>query len=180
MKKLFLLRHAEAASASADGDKTRPLSDKGLSDAKALGAVMNRRAYTPDIALCSSALRTRQTLEAVLESFGESDIHTEYLESLYNAPPENIFRAVRDTDDRFESILVIAHNPGIHQLSASLVSDGPQSLLARMMSGMPPARLNVFECPCGSWMEFEERKNKLTDMLDPLDYNAPASPARWT
>lgn len=179
MKRLYLLRHAQALPSSPDGDKGRKLSPRGVEDAQALANMMAKFGYSPDVILCSSAVRTRETCQALLSALG--DIPVSLKDTLYNAPTDTLLGAAQDLDDAHAAALLLAHNPGIHDLAARLSSeDSNISHLGRLMEGYAPAALSVLDCPVESWADLAVYHNMLVDLQDPLDYNAPATPARWT
>lgn len=179
MKTLFLLRHASALSSGEEGgDKERKLAPQGEADARALGRAMAHKDYRPDYVLCSSAARTRQTLECALEAPG--DVQSDFQDVLYNGSAGDLLYAIRQGGGAADSLLVVGHNPGIHELAALLTGSGPQSLAARLAGGYRPGTLSVLKCDIESWDALQEGKNELADFLEPPDYNAPANPARWT
>lgn len=177
MKRLYLLRHAQANPSSDTGDKGRKLSPKGLDDAEKLGRMMVKKSYKPYVVLCSPSIRTRQTWEHI----GLVGMEDRFPERLYNAGSAAFLEELEELDDDVASVLLIAHNPGIHDFAARLASeDSPQTLMARLMEGFKPGALAVLDCPVESWLDIREEANKLVDFMDPMDYNAPVGPARWT
>ena len=82
MKRLYLLRHAQAQGSHLDGDYARELSDQGVLEASMLGEVMSARGYRPDFVFCYAAKRTRMTHQAINATL--SDLNTEYREDLYS------------------------------------------------------------------------------------------------
>ena len=116
---LWVLRHGKAArnAPAGGGDKERPLTARGRRDATALGhrlaagvGVFGLRGVpVPEVALCSSAVRTRQTADLVLEAMG-GDVRLEALHSLYGANPDTVLGYVRELDDGFTSALLVGHN----------------------------------------------------------------------
>ncbi len=173
MKKLFLLRHAQALPTEVGAtDKERRLSPKGAGDAQALGSAMLHRHYIPDIIYCSAATRTRQTMENLLEGMGGPEIETHLLDTLYDAGRAEVLNLVQETDNRNGNILVIGHNPTIYELSVTLAVDGAPALLKTLMEGFRPATMAVLECPAGEWNFFQPGKNMLIDLLASRDYNA--------
>jgi phosphohistidine phosphatase len=179
MKKLFLLRHAIALSAGKQGDKDRKLAPQGEMDAAALGRTMAEKKYQPSYILCSPVTRTQQTLNFLLESIGKTQ--TDFNNVLYESGAGDILQELQRTDDSYESVLVVGHNPSIHELAALLIDGGSPSLLARLASGgYRPCTLSVLSCNIDSWTALQSRQNELIDYMEPVDYNAPATPARWT
>lgn len=179
MKRLYLLRHAQALSSSDSGDKGRKLSPQGAEDAKTLGRLMARKNWKPALVLCSPAIRTRQTWEYAAESLG--DIALRIPENFYNAGYTGFVEALEDVPDTIPSLLIVAHNPGIHDFAARLSSeDSPSSPLGRLIQGFKPGAIAVLDCPIASWLDLADEVNTLIDFQEPLDYNAPAGPTRWT
>lgn len=180
MKKLLLLRHGEAASSTDGQDKTRPLTPKGAADALALGAALKSRHGAPDLILCSSAARTQQTCKDLLQAF-EKDIPVEVDNILYNAPCGIILDAVQNVANNKDFVLVVGHNPGLNELAVTMAAKGAPTLMNRLTGGgFMPGTLCALECPCTDWQELRQGKATITDYLSPLDYNSPATPARWT
>lgn len=179
MKQLYILRHAQALSTEPGGtDKSRRLSPKGLADAKALGAVMFKQDMRPDLALCSPATRTRETLSAVLEGVG-AETPADFPEVFYNAGADAYFAGIHGASDNVASLLVVGHNPGLHMLAAQLAKDDSGSLMNRLAGGYAPATLTVLECGAESWSDIRLYENRLMGVLETTEYNAPDRPTRW-
>jgi phosphohistidine phosphatase len=127
---LVLLRHAKAEQPAADGpDVDRPLSARGRADAAAAGAWLARQALLPDVVICSTAVRTRQTWHNVqLGSTGTppeggpagSAPAVRYEPDAYEAHPEDLLSLVRRVVPSAAIVLLVAHNPGISLLSELL------------------------------------------------------------
>ena len=61
-----------------------------------------------------------------------------------------------------------------------LAAAGNDAVLARLSNGYQPASLSIIEAPIDDWAALDPDKCQIVDLLDPLDYNAPARPTRWT
>ena len=135
MRELILLRHAHADTvAPGEDDSRRALSSTGLAEARAAGDWLREHDLLPDRALCSPALRTRQTFEALGE-LGCGDVREEA--SIYEASPGTLI-ALADAHGDARRLLLVGHNPGLEQLAALLHSG--QSGDYR---GMPPGGVAV-------------------------------------
>jgi len=122
MHQLILLRHAKAARASADiSDHDRPLTPEGRKTAAAMGAAMRSLGLTPDVVLVSSALRTQETLDALEPWDDRPNIET--LPMLYMASYQQIRDILQELPETVRSVLVIGHNPGLHDLARLLAGD---------------------------------------------------------
>lgn len=177
-KRLFLLRHAQALN-EAPSDAVRPLSPRGLEDARALGQLMARKSFVPDGVLCSPALRTRQTLEALQEGLGMSPDVIAQPENLYSGAAGAYLHEIQSLSDEHGAILVVGHNPSIYELVIRLSDPSHDHYMQKLSAGYNPATLSVLECPCEAWAEIQLAANPLTYLTEPLDYNAPARPTRW-
>lgn len=169
-RRLYLLRHAHALSQSDFGDKERSLSSQGKADARVLGEYMNSNGFAPDIVLCSSAVRTRQTLEGVNQSLEVTNI--QFADILYNGSTGDYLYQIQRVSDDYRSILFIAHNPCIYELVCLLAAQGDDALLGRLSMGYSPATLSVIECDIGSWKDIQPVENTLTALVSPTDYNS--------
>lgn len=145
MNRLILMRHAKAERDSASGkDVDRPLSPRGVVDAGLVARALAQRGVRPDVALVSPSERTRRTWEAAHDSFGDVELVIE--PGLYDASAETLRRAVERQEDRAGCLILIAHNPGVHQLAVELLIEGAASPAAieRFATGFPTGAAAVF------------------------------------
>ena len=178
-RRIFLLRHALAIPPAAGGnDKTRVLSPKGQSDASMLGRVMMRKNYMPDLILCSTATRTRQTLEKLMQSLPKTE--TVMIDALYDGGTESYIREIQKIPAKYKSILIIGHNPCVCDYALKITLKAREALLERLQEGCKPATLVALGCDVEDWALLEAKSAEITDIMDPLDYNAPEGPTRWT
>lgn len=144
------MRHAQAVGAApAGGDRERALNAAGRAEALRTGQALKARGVTPDLAMVSAARRTRETWTGVAEGLA-LDPEPSWLEidpALYNADARLLRGQVESAEDRCETLILIAHNPGIHQLAFELLSDGGASdqLLDRVRTGFAPATAALFQ-----------------------------------
>lgn len=119
MHQLILLRHAKAVQPPAGmADFDRPLSASGHRAAGEIGVMMRSTGLTPDMVLASPSLRTRQTLDAAGPWDAPPTI--DLLPALYLAAPEQIMEALRALPETVRSVLVIGHNPSLHDVARAL------------------------------------------------------------
>lgn len=168
MNRLYLLRHAKAAPAQADGrDRDRPLAERGEQDMLAVAAWMTKRGLVPDLVLCSAAARTHQTLAALLPRLG-SRLRVLYEEGLYLADAAALLARLRKLDADCRSALVIGHNPGLHELAAVLADGVTGPPARRLKDGMPTAGIAVFDVPV-DWAALDRGTARLTHFVGPKD-----------
>jgi phosphohistidine phosphatase len=160
-KRLALLRHAKSSwDDSSLADYDRPLSSRGRRAATRLGRYIREQGLVPDLVLCSSAVRTRQTLER-LELDAAVDVKVE--DELYGAGAAQLLRRVRRMAETVTTALVIGHNPGIHDFAISLVEDP-----ARLAS-FPTAALAELDVPAGRWDDLAEGGATLHAFVTPRE-----------
>ena len=176
-KRLYLLRHAQAApSGTGISDIDRFLTDKGLGDAAALGKYLSSQNLKPELVLCSSAKRTQQTLKELSTSFDELNVQKSV--DIYHASAGQLLGMIQDCTST-QSIMIVGHNPSIYELAAMLSTQGCERVLSRLSQGYQPASLSIIDCECESWAEINPDHCALSELVNPLDYNAPERPTRW-
>lgn len=159
MKRLFLLRHAQAASAKGHADHERILTERGQAQAVTLGKTMSQKGYQPELVYCSFATRTRQTYDGLSVSLEPGKV--EYSEQIYYASRGELLDIIQKTSDEVSSILLVAHNPSIYELAVMLSSDQ-----ARLSMGYNPATLSVLDCACENWADIQPGENTLVDVIE--------------
>ena len=143
MHRLLLLRHAKSSwSDPGIRDHDRPLNDRGRRSAKAIGKHLQNQGWQPDVVLCSSARRTCETA-ALLDLPRAAELMVEH--DLYLADPETVLHRICALDDRAGTVLVIGHNPTMHEVALDLVADGDADALRRMGEKYPTGALAVFD-----------------------------------
>lgn len=110
MKQLFLLRHAKSNwDHSGLADHDRPLAPRGRRAATLIAAQLGRERVAPALVLCSSAARTRETLERIAPALGEG-VRVQFESELYAASEQRLLERLRAVQDRVESLMLIAHS----------------------------------------------------------------------
>lgn len=169
MRRLYLLRHAKSSwDDPALDDFERCLNARGREAARAMGRHMVAAAIRPDMVLCSSAKRTRETWAIV--SKGLAGVPVSFEGGLYAAAKGDLLKRLRLLDDHLRSALVIGHNPGLERLAAALsAGHGDSAAIARMEVKFPTCTLAVLECEIGHWAELEAGSCHLTAFVRPKD-----------
>ena len=159
-KKLVVMRHAKAEP-YAETDSARALTARGREDARAAGAHLASLGVTPDHALVSSAVRTRETWDAVREACA-ADARVEITDSLYAASPAGVLETIRLVPDDAETCIYVGHNPTAAHLAAELDDgDADPEVLRGLLAGFATTALAVFDLP-GPWSELSEGGARLT------------------
>lgn len=162
LKTLYILRHAKAMTESPEGDAARPLQKRGRKAAKVMGRVLSGLEPLPELALCSTAARTRETLDLVLPSLRPSP-SVSYEDGLYLAPASSLLERLRKLPKSLAAALLVGHNPGLHELAAGLAAQP-----GRLIDGLPTGALAALEFK-GSWADLSWRKAILAFYRTPKD-----------
>ncbi len=121
-KHLLLLRHAKSSWDDPSlADHDRPLAPRGRKAAKRIGEYLRSEETEVSLVLCSSARRTRETLERV-QPPGEVMIEP----GLYGASASQLLERLRRVPDDFESVMLIGHNPALEDLTLTLARRGTE------------------------------------------------------
>ena len=151
-RRLVVMRHAKARP-TAPSDHERGLADRGRSDAEAVGRWLREQGITPDAALVSDALRTRQTWEQVAAA-AAWDVAVDLSAALYAADADSAFDLIREVDADVRTLVVIGHNPTVAYI-AELIDDGegdPDATTGLLTRGFPTSAVAVFTV-VGSWTD---------------------------
>ena len=167
-RRIALLRHAKADWPEVT-DHDRPLAERGRKDAPAVGLKLAETGIAFDLALCSTAARTRETWKLAVQELPHRP-RTSYEERLYEASTGELIALLNETSDEVAALLVIGHNPGMHALADGLCGRADGDTLARMTrSGFPTAALAVVSFT-GSWKSLELGAGTLLDFWTPKEH----------
>lgn len=121
MKRLYLLRHAKSSWKDPElKDFDRPLNKRGHRDAQRMAEYMREKAYHPDVILCSSALRTVETLDPILKKLHYNN-KLEFLDSIYESDWKVLKKEVEKRDE--DSVMLIGHAPGIERYLSHILKE---------------------------------------------------------
>ncbi len=128
VRRLYLLRHAKSDWADPNrADFDRPLAARGSRDAPRMGAYLAGLDTPPELVLCSAARRARETWELVRPAFPDS-VRCEIRRDLYLATPGDLLHAVNEVDAGVSALMLIGHNPGLHELALALADASASDL----------------------------------------------------
>jgi phosphohistidine phosphatase len=173
MKRLLLVRHAKASPGSAlIPDRDRALSRRGASDAEALGAWLAASEVRPELVLCSSARRARETWERLRPSLPD-DPAVWLDDALYLAPANALLEHLRRVDDAVRAVLLVAHNPGLGDLASGLAGSGDAEAYARLRAGFPSGAVADLVAP-RCWRDLGPGSCELRAFVGPERASVPA------
>lgn len=141
-QRIYLLRHAKSGWAEPGGrDFDRSLSDAGFAEAELLAETAADKQYRPDLVVCSTAKRCRQTADAINRVFSGL-VEFRYVDALYNAPAEAYLEIAASTQG-VEALMLVGHNPAIEEVFARLCGN---DVMARTVpEGYPTSGLAVID-----------------------------------
>lgn len=138
MDRLILLRHGKAERDSASGaDFDRKLAPRGVKDAAAMARNLADLGLSPDLVLISPAVRTKETWDAAAPAFAQPELR--YDRGLYNAEAENVRDVIERAADVPGTVMVVGHNPGLHDLAIELLQEAsaPRELVDQVARRFP-------------------------------------------
>ena len=155
--RLIILRHATAEEGGGVPDADRRLTQAGIAEAERVGHRLMELGFQPERAICSPAMRCRETWEAVA-----SGLHrvppVDYEEALYNAPVHRLRQVIAGAA-QVRILLLLAHQPGVGRLAFEL-GGGNETQAAILRAGFSPATMAVFEID-GDGADPEQRRARL-------------------
>jgi len=117
MKTIYLVRHAKSDwDDPSIRDFDRPLNKRGKNNAPAMGKLLKQQGIIPELVITSTAMRAKTTAELVTAEIGIKPDKMVYEKELYLASAQEIFLLIKETPPEYNSVMVVAHNPGITEL----------------------------------------------------------------
>jgi phosphohistidine phosphatase len=158
------------------------LSTRGQDDALLVGVYMARHDLVPDRVLISSSARTSETWDFLSRAFALSSTlvppdacatvspvtaATTYVDRLYNANADAIIDIARHDGDDAPTLLVIGHNPGLHETAQALIAAGPVEARERLNESLPTTGLAIIDFPGDAWHALAPRGGRLERFITP-------------
>ncbi|MBW1603686.1 histidine phosphatase family protein [Streptomyces sp. JJ66] len=164
-RRMVLLRHAKADWPDVP-DHERPLADRGRKDAPVAGGWLATQGIHPELALCSTAARCRETWKLAAPQLPHRP-KTVYDERVYEATPGELITVLNEVEDAVREVILIGHNPGIHGLAEILTATFDEDA-GRLMAerGFPTSAMAVLTVN-GSWKSVEPGTAHLTHFWAP-------------
>jgi len=165
MKRLVLMRHGTAEGPAAAGDFERPLTAAGRLEAERVGVWLRVQGYAPQLALCSSALRVRETWAAVARGL-EVSPPVRWDRALYAAAASDLMQHASEVEAGPECVILVGHNPSISHLAFDLTARRDPAGRERLRAGFRPATAAVFETRGERFADLPEMGATLVDLVD--------------
>jgi len=172
MRRLMLLRHAKTENNAPSGrDQDRRLDDRGHKDAAEIGSFIAGHPPFPNCVLVSPAVRAYQTWEVAWAAMKKSvpAPQVELLPELYGADPAQMLQSIRDASvSDPKRLMVIGHNPGMHELALALTDGGGDTAGRRALSdNLPTSGLASFDFAISDWADVAFRRGRLALFVSP-------------
>ncbi|MFJ1550254.1 SixA phosphatase family protein [Streptomyces sp. NPDC088246] len=168
--RLIVLRHAKSAWPDGVPDQERPLAGRGRRDAPAAGRWLHEAHCVPDLVICSTARRTRETWGLVAAQLDASP-EVVFEPRAYEASASALVALVREVPERRRTVLLIGHQPGVQDVVLSLVGGGDDEALARAREKFPTSAVAVLVLP-GTWAQLAPGTAALADFAVPRGFTA--------
>jgi phosphohistidine phosphatase len=151
VRTLYLVRHAKSSWADPHlPDHDRPLAPRGLRAARRIAEHIRSEAVRPAFVLCSSARRACDTLDELKPALGH---HVEVVvtDDLYGADVGELLHRLGEVDGDIDPVMIVGHNPGLHDLALELTSDGDDAAVAQLHTKFPTGALATLQLGRSSW-----------------------------
>lgn len=169
MKRLLVLRHANAARPPGVEDRLRPLSPRGIWAAETMAEHCVSRLRAVDLALCSAAIRTRETLRLFEQRLPPS-CKIVLDDALYLGSHRAVLSALRRVKDRFDAVLLVGHEPGLSELVERLCGDeGRRKAQRRLAKGFKTGSLAELDLGIERWRALRPGVGRLRTFTRPKD-----------
>jgi len=168
MKTLFLLRHAKSSWDDPSlGDHDRPLNARGEKAATLVGAYLSKHHAHIDLVLCSTAVRAVETRKRVMTAIGAPYPPVEHERGLYLCGAHTLLERLRDAPDSATGLMLVAHNPDLHELANALTGSGDHGLRHDLADKFPTGACAVLVFETLRWADLEMGAGRLADFVQP-------------
>jgi phosphohistidine phosphatase len=169
MLQLLLLRHAKSSRGDpAIADVDRPLAPRGEEDADNVGKLLAAKLPAPDLILCSSSRRTRETLDKVLPHL-DGNPQIEFRDDLYAAAGRGYLEIIAANGGTAQSVMVVGHNPATQQTARQLIGSGDPELIAAMSAGFPTSAIAAIQFDLRNWDELVPGSGRIVAFIHRQD-----------
>jgi len=175
VRRLLLFRHAKAQRpGSGMKDRTRVLIERGRKDSARIGAYMAANGLVPDRVLISPSARTQETWKFTATAFSSTPAAVT-AEQLYEATPRAIVGLIKEVPAEVHTLLVIGHNPELHELALMLIASGNADACERLQKKLPTAGLVIMDFAFDDWRNLHRQSGRLERFVSPKLLEAASS-----
>lgn len=154
MKTLLIIRHAKSSWSFGElSDFERPLNERGNSDAPKMAERILKKNLHIELLVTSTAKRAHQTCEHFSKILGLNNKDILKENSLYHASSEMIHDVIRQLDNKYETVAIFTHNPGVTDFVNGLIAD-------TKIDNMPTCGIFCVESDINEWNQFEKAEKR--------------------
>jgi phosphohistidine phosphatase len=167
VRRLLLFRHAKAQRPEPGvEDRARVLIERGRKDCAKIGAYMASNGLVPDRVLISPSARTQETWKFTATAFSSTPTAVT-AEQLYEATPRAVIALIQETPTEAHTLLVIGHNPELHELALMLVASGDADARGLLQDKLPTAGLVIMDFAFDDWRKLHRQSGRLERLVTP-------------
>lgn len=149
-KTLLLVRHAKSSWDNVMlSDFDRPLNDRGKKDAPKMAKRLVDKNIPIDAFISSPAKRAKKTAEIFIEEYKRDEKEIILVPALYHASVDDFYETIDNTDNKFKSIALFSHNPGISAFAEELTDKAH-------VDDMPTCSVFAIKINIQYWSDFRE------------------------
>ncbi len=168
-RRIYLFRHGKSSwSDPGLKDRDRDLNARGRAASEKMGAWCAANGVSPDLVLCSTATRARETLARLLPNL-KAAARIEFEDGLYLAPANELLARLRKLDDGVKAVMIVGHNPGLQELGLLLAEDGAPGTLAKLNAKFPTAALAELTADLKRWRDLDADAAELERLILPRE-----------
>ena len=165
MKTVHLLRHAKSSWKDPTlNDHERALSKRGRAAAKAMAKHLEREKMAPDVVLCSTAVRAKETLDPIAKRLRPAKVVFEA--GVYEGAQRKLWKYLLAVPEPVQTVLMIGHNPGLRDLASELADAGSLNQLPSSEGKFPTGALASFSFD-GMWKDLQPHSAHLISFVAP-------------
>jgi phosphohistidine phosphatase len=167
MRRLMLLRHAKSDwSKPGQRDHDRVLASRGREAAPRIGKYMATHDLVPELVVCSTAVRARETWELVAGELASTP-RVAHDERIYENRPDTLLHVIHETVPDVHILLLVGHNPSFSALAELLAATGDTESRQRLREKFPTAGLAVIDFAVDAWDRVHPHSGRLDRMITP-------------
>jgi phosphohistidine phosphatase len=168
MRALTLIRHAKSSwSEPGLTDSARPLAPRGIAAGPVMAGWLAEHLIKPDAVRCSTAVRTRATWAMLADVWGPDTPPCGFDDTLYMASAEELLRKIRQTSDDQAHLMIIGHNPGLHELAMALVGPSKPADRQALTAKFPTAAVAALTFDITTWSAVRRGEGQLLHFVSP-------------
>lgn len=163
MRNLLIIRHAKSSWDNPDlMDSERPLNNRGIKDSSIMRQVLKEKNIKIDKIYSSDAIRAKQTISIIAPELNYKEDDIEFISELYHASRKELIEFIRKIDDKFLTVAIVGHNPGLTDLTHFFIEDFDHEL--------PTCAMLFLELNISSWRNIESNCGRLIFFEYPKKY----------